>query len=375
MTTALATMIPAICAKAQNEAGDIGMACFHVLKIKCEDFIKWLWCQSLGGLCSFWLCNIFVVAGIFMLTTTQAEAKSIHKYRITADSTWIIDVIDEAGHFNYVKEVYKGDIVYGVPPKDNRVYIQVIKVNNEWLNYKRANHKKAIPGDLLFMYAEDLGYGYPGVNPYMDDPDFILSTDLFSWVPVHRSHKPVFIALFLAILLLIMDMRESSLLGRIIIHQCLCLTIIIHFMGCQYLNPYWFFDDTDGFFMSTLSGLGFTIVMIATTGNALYLLYEASNRGGFPTSLLVGICGFVAILPAYFVLWIFTDFPVRYTSYFLIATQVLQMIYFFKNWLENDSKFIWLLVCILAYPLAVTAAGLIAKAYIYNWLMEKIILI
>lgn len=310
---------------------------------------------------------VFIILAGFL----KSNAESIHKYCVKLDSTWVIDVFDAECHFNFVKKVYKGDIVYGIPPAEDDVYIKVVKINDEWLKYKRGNNSKYIPGELTVFFADDLGTCYPGANPYMDDQEFVLSSSLFEAVPKHKDKWPVYLALIFAIVLVVLDIKETSLLARLLVMLFLDCCIIYHYFGYMGGNTNWFVEDVGGLIRSTLAEGAFLLVALITIGNALALLHEVTEKGNFRTDFAIGIGGFVLLIPVYFVLWIFTSFPVRYTGYFLVATQIIQIGRLVLSCISNNGNILWLIPCVLIYPPAVLACFLISKGYINVWVMGQ----
>lgn len=314
----------------------------------------------------FCLFALIIISGFL-----KSNAESIHKYSVKMDSTWVIDVYDAECHFNFVKKVYKGDIVYGIPPTEDDVYIKVVKINDEWLKYKRGTNSKYIPGELTVFFADDLGTCYPGANPYMDDQEFVLSSSLFEAIPKHKDKWPVYLALILAIILVVFDINKTSLIVRLLVMFFLDCCIIYHYFGYVGGNTNWFVEDIGGLIRSTLAEGTFLLVALITIGNALALLHEVTEKGNFRTDFAIGIGGFVLLIPAYFVLWIFTSFPVRYAGYFLIVTQIVQIGKLVIRCISNNGNVLWLIPCVLIYPPAVLASFLISKGYINVWVMGQ----
>ncbi len=206
------------------------------------------------------------------------------------------------------------------PPQHSGGQIEVVKLNSEWSHLKSVyNGKKHVTEDFDSRLATDIGVSSQGISPNMDDKDLPIS-HIDSWIPPHNSKFLVYLALFLLFLLYHMQGNDADYLAKLTVLCILSLVIIVYFRGWHGPNVCWFLEDVGGVIRSAMAEsffVGFTYFFIVI---GLNVLTDASKEGGFPTTFLIGIGGYVSLLPVYFILWIFTKFPVRYTGNYLIAT-------------------------------------------------------
>lgn len=226
------------------------------------------------------------------------------------------------------------------------------------------------------MFFHDVSY----VGMEDDDSslhsDYIISSlskfNLPKYIPKTTSKLPVYLAILLALALLKYGAADSNerVFGKAVLLLLLCFCILIHFFGYTG-NTHWFTEDVGGLIRSTLAEGLYLLVVIITVGSSLSLLSEASEQGGFPTSFLIGFGSFVIAIPVYFVLWIFTDAPIRNTIYFLLFAQGIQLLVLLKNCISYRGNILHLLLCIITYPVAAISCFIIVKDYIFLWLMGQ----
>lgn len=176
----------------------------------------------------------------------------------------------------------------------------------------------------------------------------------------------VFLALFLSILIYILRAKEIS---NIIVLPLLCLLsviIIIHLLGWIGPEKSWFFEDV-GLIRAAIFDAIYILFIPFFILTSLSVINEVAEEGGCDSSFLIGIGSFAIILPVYFILWIFTKNCIRYTNYFFIGAQILQIAILFLQTIINRGNIFSLIVCIITYPLIGIASFFLVKEYIHVW--------
>lgn len=314
-----------------------------------------------------------LIAWLLFFVPYKTYATFLVKYKVRVDTTYVLN--KNSGHFERICEIHHGDFIYGEKPTANSYFVSIYKVNDKWIACK--NGRKYVPGLVYKLILKYEGVVEAGNSPYLDDPDLFLSMlNISKFIPRTNSKLPVYFAIVLALLLLGLSSTDSSggMIIKIILLILLCLCIITHFLGYKG-NTHWFTEDVGGLIRSTLAESAFLAIVIITIGSSLTILNNASEKGGFPTSFLVGMGSFVIVLPVYFILWIITDFPIRNTNYFLLFAQGLQLVILLWNCITKHGNIFWLLICFCLYPITVISCFLIAKEYIYVWTMGQSVIL
>lgn len=308
------------------------------------------------------LLYIILLTIISSCTSSEKEDMTLNTYYVQEDGQ--ICKLDDniRNRFNLIP-VHKDDVILGYPSSNKDNKIEVYKLNNRILIDDETIHYYCDNSLLIqdeFVEIET----YKSLKKKQDNKKTIVSY-IVPFIPKHNSKTLVFILLFLALVLYVIKKGEVSLFMELVLLSVIGILIIIYFMGWKGNDKLWFLDNV-GIIRSAIYETTFSLFVLFFLIQSHNILTNYSMEGGFPTPFIVGIGAFISILPVYVILSLLSTTPIKYTTYYIYITQLIQLAIIVISAFIHRGNLLKIIIAIICYLIIGFAALLLVTQYIFS---------